>query len=198
MTTKWMAALLITAMSAPSWGQQSQPKGRFALTADQVARTLSGRGLQVADQQVSLLANVVATEPNPLLDVLTVEPLGPRGPDKRPVAHSLVRLACHESDKCLPFYAIVTWPAGPVEGASSAFGTSVDTVQPMWKPNVAIMMRAGTHATLLMDDERSHIQVAVISLENGIVGHRIRVTTPDHKQVFIGEVVSASLLRRSY
>ena len=61
-----------------------------------------------------------------------------------------------------------------------------------------ITMRAGTHATLVMDDNRSHIQVAVISLENGIAGHRIHVASPDHKQIYVGEVVNANLLRGSF
>jgi len=50
----------------------------------------------------------------------------------------------------------------------------------------------------VMDDGRSHIQVAVISLENGIAGHRIRVASPDHKQIYVAEVVGANLLKRSY
>jgi flagella basal body P-ring formation protein FlgA len=66
------------------------------------------------------------------------------------------------------------------------------------KPNVAITMRAGAHATLVMDDDRAHIQIAVISLENGLAGHRIRVASPDHKQVYVAEVVNASLLRKSF
>jgi hypothetical protein len=195
MTKRPIAALLMTAMSAPLWGQQSLSKGSFLLSSDQVARTLSKSGTQVERQQVSLLANVVAVEPDPPLDVLTVAPLGIRSPAKGTEAQSLVKMACHESGKCLPFYAIVTWPAGPAEGSS---GTSVAAVQPRLMPNLPIMMRAGTHATLLMDDERSHIQIAVVSLENGVVGHRIRVASPDHKQIYIGEVVSASLLKRSY
>ena len=68
----------------------------------------------------------------------------------------------------------------------------------MFDPKSEITMRAGTHATLVMDDDRSHIQVAVISLENGMAGHRIRVSSPDHKQVYFGEVVNARLLRGSF
>jgi flagella basal body P-ring formation protein FlgA len=49
-----------------------------------------------------------------------------------------------------------------------------------------------------MDDDRAHIQIAVISLENGLAGHRIRVASPDHKQVYVAEVVNASLLRKSF
>jgi len=49
-----------------------------------------------------------------------------------------------------------------------------------------------------MDDERSHIQIAVITLEGGITGREIRVASTDHKQFYLGKVVSANLLRRSY
>jgi flagella basal body P-ring formation protein FlgA len=69
---------------------------------------------------------------------------------------------------------------------------------PVSKANMDITMRAGTHATLVMDDDRSHIQVAVITLENGIVGHRIHVASPDHRQTYVGEVVNERLLRGSF
>jgi hypothetical protein len=59
-------------------------------------------------------------------------------------------------------------------------------------------MKAGTHATLMIDDQRSHIQVAVVSLENGIVGHRIHVASLDHKRTYVAEVVNDRLLRGSF
>jgi len=59
-------------------------------------------------------------------------------------------------------------------------------------------MRAGAHATLEMNDARSRIQVAVSSLENGIAGHRIRVASLDYKHIYVAEVVSPNLLKRSY
>ena len=68
----------------------------------------------------------------------------------------------------------------------------------MWNERSEITMKAGTHATLMLDDQRSHIQVAVVSLENGIVGHRIHVASPDHKQTYVGEVVNARLLKGSF
>jgi hypothetical protein len=49
-----------------------------------------------------------------------------------------------------------------------------------------------------MDDGRAQIEVAVISLESGTAGHRIHVASPDHKQVYLAEVVSATLLTRSF
>jgi flagella basal body P-ring formation protein FlgA len=88
----------------------------------------------------------------------------------------------------------VSWPQEP---AGRATHQSIASPAAL-KPKKVITMRAGTHATMLMDDDRSHIQIAVISLENGIAGHSIRVTSPDHKQVYVAEVVNASLLRKSY
>jgi hypothetical protein len=181
----------------PGWGQ-SQLQDRFALTPGQVARALSGAGMQTTGEQVSLPARVVATEPSPVLDILSVEPLGKGQLAEHSLARSRVKLACHLSARCLPFYAIVSWSeptAGPAAVVSSA---SPVTRNMMFNPKSEITMRAGTHATLVMDDDRSHIQVAVISLENGIAGHRIRVSSPDHKQVYFGEVVSASLLKGSF
>ena len=184
--------LSIAAMSLTGWSQ-SQLQDRFALTADQVARSVSKGEIEVSGDQVFLLANVVAKVPNPVLDVLSVEPLGDKWFGGRSGTHSWVKLGCHLPGVCLPFYAVVSWPQKP---AGRAIDTSIAFPAAL-KPKV-ITMRAGAHATLLMDDDRSHIQIAVISLENGIAGHSIRVTSPDHKQIYVAEVVNANLLRKSY
>jgi hypothetical protein len=193
MTSKWIAVLSIAAMSLTGWSQ-FQLQDSFALTADQVAQSVSKGGIEVAGDQVFLLANVVAKVPYPALDVLSVEPLGDKWFGGRSGTHSWVKLGCHLPGECLPFYAVVSWPQEP---AGRATHQSIASPAAL-KPKKVITMRAGTHATMLMDDDRSHIQIAVISLENGIAGHSIRVTSPDHKQVYVAEVVNASLLRKSY
>ena len=73
MRARWLSVLLMAAMGMPGWGQ-SQLQDRFALTAGQVARALCARGMQTTEEQVSLLTRVVATEPDPALDILSVEP----------------------------------------------------------------------------------------------------------------------------
>src|SRR5580658_4853903 len=193
MRARWLAVSLMVAMSMPGLAQSW-----FALTAGQVARALCAGGIQTREEQVSLLTRVVATESSPALDILSVQPLG-----KQPVAEhssigSRVRLGCHLPGRCLPFYAIVSGLEPPVGLAATASHASAGINNPASKANLDIIMRAGTHATLLMDDNRSHIQVAVITLENGIAGHRIHVASPDHKQVYVGEVVNANLLRGSF
>jgi hypothetical protein len=184
-------------MSYSVWGQ-SQPPDRFEVTTNQVARAVSEGGVEVTEKQVSMLAKVFATEPNPALDVLTVGPLGDQWSTQHNGTHSLVKLACHLPGICLPFYVIVIRQDEPAGGATSAVSNYDADRNTGLKRNVAITMRAGAHATLVMDDDRSHIQIAVISLENGIAGHRIRVASPDHKQTYVAEVVNASLLRGSF
>ena len=197
MTAKWMPALLMATVCLPGWGQ-SRPQQRFALTAHQIAQALSGSGNRIEDQQVTLLAQVVATEPSPILDIVSAKPLGDRLAGKHDGSRLLVKLACHVPDACLPFYSIVSSPEATIESTPSPLSAFADAGNALLKTNAAITMRAGAHATLEMDDARSRIQVAVISLENGITGHRIRVASPDHKQVYVAEVINASLLRKSF
>jgi hypothetical protein len=176
-------------MTVPVWGQSPS---RFAITAEQVARALSLGGIVTVAQQVSLPVRVVANEPAAPLDILSVEPPPKGKPAENAPAYSRVKLACHLSRQCLPFYAFVNWPQ------RSGAITNPSMVSPLAANPADITMRAGAHATLVMDDQRSHIQVAVISLQNGMAGHRIRVASPDHKQFYFGEVVSANLLRGSF
>ncbi|MGD0941529.1 MAG: hypothetical protein ABR905_17670 [Terracidiphilus sp.] len=199
MTTRLIPILLMMAVGFPGWAQtQSQSQRRFPLTAHQVAQALSGSGIQTIDDQVLLLAQVVATEPAPVLDILSIVPLGSRSPGQQRELHSLVKLGCRLPSTCLPFYSIVSRPAAPGDSTPVALGVSAVTSNATLKPNTDIVIRAGAHATLVMDDARSHVQMSVITLENGIAGHRIHVASPDRKQFYVAEVISANLLRRSF
>jgi hypothetical protein len=177
-------------------GGQLHAQRSFALTTRQVAQALSSSGIRIAEPQVSLLARVVATDPNPALDILSVEPLDVQAAAKYPEARSRVKMACHQAGICLPFYVVVRFPEGTNELEGGASGAS--TGSEFLRSKGLITIRAGAHATMRMDDGRSHIQVAVISLENGIAGHKIRVASPDHKHIYVAEVVGANLLKRSF
>lgn len=199
MTTRWMPALLMVAMALPGWEQsRCQAQGHFPLTPHLVAQTLTGNGIQTTDEQVSLLANVVASEPDPVLDVLSIEALGDRSPGKHRESRSLVKMGCREPGVCLPFYSIVSKLETQDSSAPTVLKLALDAGNAARKLNSGFVIRVGAHATLVMDDARAHVEVAVVSLENGAAGHTIHVATPDHKQVYLAEVVSASLLRRSF
>jgi hypothetical protein len=192
MTARWILLLFMTATGAAQ-PAPSQSQNHFPLTAAQVALAVSASGMPTAAERVSLLTRVVATEPEPVLDVLSVETLG-QGPRDQPGVRWRVKLSCHIAGKCLPFYAIVSSPlstAGAANPVAAVAGTA-------WSGHREITMKAGTHATLMIDDQRSHIQVAVVSLENGIVGHRIHVASLDHKQTYVAEVVNERVLRGSF
>lgn len=197
MTSKWIAAGLMAAMSLAGWRQLNAQRS-FALTTRQVAQALSSNGIRITEQQVSLLARVVATDPNPVLDILSVEPLDVRLGEKYPEARSMVKMACHQPGACLPFYAVVRFPQGTVARGAGVSGTVLASGSELLKPKELITIRTGARATMEMDDGRSHIQVAVISLENGIAGHKIRVASSDHKHIYVAEVVGANLLKRSF
>ena len=198
MTARWTTVLLLVAMTLPGWGQ-SPPQVGFAITTGQIVEALSQRGIQISERQISMAASVIANQAHPALDLLSVEhPPGNVASATGSEPRYWVKLSCHLPGACLPFYAVVNWPAhaAPTATTVTAVPTAIETV--MSKSNAMITMRAGTHAILVMDDDRSQIKVSVISLENGIVGHRIRVESADHKQFYSAEVVSANLLKGSF
>ncbi|MGD0938449.1 MAG: hypothetical protein ABR905_01970 [Terracidiphilus sp.] len=199
MKTRWIPALMIVAMGWPGcFYSPCQAQGRYSLTPHRVAQTFTANGIETADEQVSLLANVVASEPAPVLDILSINPLGDRSPGKHRESRSLVKMGCREPGVCLPFYSIVSKLEPQENVAPNAPRVSSNATGAARGSNSGIVIRAGAHATLVMEDARAHVEVAVVSLENGAAGHKIRVATPDHKQVYLAEVVSANLLKRSF
>jgi hypothetical protein len=191
MSTRRVAALLVTAISLPGWGySQSLLREHFEITVQHVAQTLSNSGIQIADLRVSLLAKVVAAEANPELDVLSIEPLGLRRSKNDAASSYMVKLGCHAVGMCLPFYAIASLNQGTAGSQTSAPIATLAAANTFSKPN--------THATLVMYDGDAQIEVAVVSLENGVAGRMIHVASPDHKQIYLAEVVSPTLLTRSF
>ena len=195
MAIRWIAVISLAVMGLSQLGQSQE---RFAITTHQVAQALAEKGIQVSDTQVKLVAKVVATDPSPQLDVVSEAPfVSPQNADHAE-APAWVKVACHRPGTCLPFYAIVVGLEGSVAIASidSTARSSIRYTQ--FEPKSEITMRAGTHATLILDDHRSRIRVSVVSLEKGAAGSRIRVASPDHKQVYVAEVVSSSQLKASF
>ena len=189
---RWIISLLLAAASLSSG---AQPSGPFLLTPEQVSQALVRQGIQVSAGHLTLLAQVVATTRNPALDILTTTRLAASSSRQTSETRSLVKVACREPSECLPFYAVGVFPTQSAE--KSIRGTSPASMQASsTQLNLASeRMRAGTHATLVMDDGRSHIKVAVVSLENGALGQTIRVASPDHKQTYTAEVVSANVVK---
>jgi len=191
-------AILLGALISVPVGAQTAALHHFTITKEQVAQSvaqaLADRGVSISENQVALLAEVVATEPYPTFEVGPLLPLVERSPEDHSDTRSKVMLTCRDAGTCIPFYAVVT-------GAMGSNGRVNATSNGPTSNGSAGYLSGGpapTHATLVMDDDRARIKVAVISLEDGVAGHKIRVTSPDRKQTYTAEVVSANLLKASF
>lgn len=202
---RWAAVLMMALSSLAGW-TESNTQPRFAISAHQVALALTDKGIPVNEAQVVLAADIVAEEREPVLDILSIEAgIGSYRDGGSAGSGSWVKLACHRKGICLPFYITIYAPvyATTKTPEKTGSGNKAETRGESLPKNgiqsdVPILMRAGTHAMLVMDDDRAHIQLAVVSLENGAAGRRIRVASTDRKHVYFGEVVSASVLRGSF
>jgi hypothetical protein len=195
MGVRGIQVLLMAAMSIAG-SALAHAQERFVLTTDQVAHTLTEAGMNTHPAQVALPARVVAAVPAPALDILSIQPMRKASSAQPSPGRSVVRLACHQPGECLPFFVLVSGLEPPTASTGSTRSPIVATTGRISRSEFT--MPAGTRATLVMDDDRSQIKVAVVSLENGMAGHWIRVASPDHKQIYFGEVVNASLLRGSF
>jgi hypothetical protein len=196
MRARWIPVLLMATMAIPGLGR-AQSQSRFRLTPQQVASVLTEKGIATTGE-ISLPATVVANVPSPVLDVVSIEPIAKGQPAQYASARFSVRLACRQPGACLPFYATVTMAEPTLSAAANPSSQARAAGKMMLNEKSDITMPAGTHATLVMDDHRSHIELEVISLENGMAGDRIRVAGPNRKQIYVGEVVNGNLLRGTF
>lgn len=181
------AVLARLAMAAPVAGSA----GRFAITTDRIAAAVDSVGMQVLPAQVTLLSEVSAATPTPRLTVKSIQPMG----DDR----AMVRLECGNPEECVPFFVRLRFNHSAQQAAAAPLPqmqTVAAPVAPMIRSGPAsYLVHAGVPATLLMDGPHIHIRVSVICLQNGAAGQAVRVTDKDHKQIYIGEVVSDGVLR---
>lgn len=156
---------------------------RYPISKEQVAAAVSNGGVAVAPEQVTLLADVVASTRTPRLTVSSIQRWGNQ--------RMMARLECESSDECLPFFVSVKVDPG-VAGAPSVvrapLPASVSTPK-------HFLVKSGTPATLLLDGERVHIRLAVICMESGVAGQTIRAMDRDRKVVFRAQVIDGGLLQ---
>jgi hypothetical protein len=172
-----------------------------ALTVEQVTRSLSkafaDKGIQVTEQQVSLPTHVVILGDEAVLEVKSIEPLGHLATGTIGEVGSAVKMTCAMPSKCLPFYAIVALPAGTDLRGNTAHAVQSEAFIAR-KTASETVIKAGTPATLVMDDSVAHLKLSVVALQNGSVGQTIRVSSPDHKQNYTAEVVSANIVKGAF
>jgi hypothetical protein len=163
----------------------------YAVSAEQVAASVTGLGVQLMPDQVSLLTDVTATTPTPSLQVRFVE--------RVEADRFMVRLECGSQEDCMPFIASVHASGETATRLSavslrSSLRGSLSSSDSNTRSD-AVFMRSGSRAILQLDNEHVHIRIPVICLESGVAGKTIRVTDKDHTRVYSAQVVQAGLLQ---
>lgn len=164
----------------------------YPIGTEQIAATVARMGVQIAPSQVTLLTEVVASTPNPALQVQFLQRYG--------ADRFMVRLECESKEDCLPFIASVHVGEGEATQLAAVssrmsllkepFSSSVSGSRPE-----SIVIRSGSSATLLLDGGHVHIRIPVTCLENGSTGQTIRATDKDRRRVYKAQVVANGVLQ---
>ena len=164
----------------------SAASGRYAISPEEVAATVSRYGIEIAPDHVKFLSGVVATTATPRLTVRSIHSWG--------TERLMARLECQSHEECLPFFVglEVARDSGTASGPLTQEGSAGPAATPAPKNYV---LRKGSPATLQLDGERVHIRISVICLENGVAGQTIRVTGKDHRLVYTAQVLDTGLLQ---
>jgi len=176
----WMTVAVVAspALAAPA---------HYPISTEQIAAAMERTGMQVAPDQVTLLAEISASTTDPRLTVRAVESWG----NHRVKA----RIECESSDQCLPFYVSLNMAPDAAAQAAAAVAQTYLPKASAASSAKHFVVRSGNPATLLLDGERVHIRLSVICLESGALGQTIRVTDRDRKTVFRAQVVDDGLLK---
>ncbi len=176
---RWLLQVGLLGAACASYASGAAPiSPRYPLTADQAAAALTARGIEVTPAEISLPMHMTSASASPALEAGKVEHSG---------IEERVRLACADHADCLPFY--VTLHQKGTGSGPAASAPRLPAAQPS--------LRAGSKATLVIDDQHLHIRVPVICLEAGESGATIRVRSLDRKQTWQAQVIDPTLVRGS-
>ena len=184
---KFVSSLFVAALCAKGDCLAQAASSRYPLLPAAIADALKAAGVLAAPSDVTLPSALTASVPSPQLTLGSPERSGP--------TQIRVRVTCAQSGQCLPFMVVADLhnPAAALaaqrqlaphtEAKASGQGTAGE------------MLRAGQHATLLLEDERMRISLPVISIDTGAPGAQVRVASLDRKQTFRAVVSAAATVR---
>ncbi|WP_160114975.1 flagella basal body P-ring formation protein FlgA [Bryocella elongata] len=201
-----MLAMLGGLTVSASAGAQMHRTHVFNLSAGQVTHVIEVRlaeqGVAINGARIEMLSRVVSSSEQPALHVTSILSLDHTRPSRKDLAAGMVprfavRVACDSSRDCLPFYAVVSMPAGLKV-----------TATPVPKPQVIAktqhveaalpVVKAGSNATMIMNSGDAHIQMTVKCLEDGVEGQTIRVSNPLNHNTLEAQVVRSGLVKGSF
>jgi hypothetical protein len=158
---------------------------RTAIPVQRVAEALASAGMAVNPNEIEFLSGASWTDERAKVRLVSVGP-GSEGKTK-------VKLRCQNNHECLPFYVLVDGMRRADRNSPTARLEPV--ILPAIPPKV---IRAGDHATLILETGDARMSFPVICLQSGVLGQRIRAASPDRKQLYDAEVVASGMLRGNF
>ncbi len=183
-------------------------KKRFAVTPDRIIAAIREHQLPTEGVQINLWVPMTTQASDSQLDVQEISRTGTNS--------ARLKITCHQRGQCLPFFVSATWPAGvsflqpvaqPASPASlssqhadavAADANSVPGTSPHNSSKSVPVVLSGSPATLLIEDQKMHIRLQVVCLQDGADGAHIRVATLDRKHSYTAEVVMPGLVKGSF
>jgi hypothetical protein len=167
---------------------------RFPVTSDQVVAAMRDRQLPIEGLHVTMPTSITASIDHPSLNIESMTLLTPN--------NAQLRVSCRERGVCLAFYVSATWPAPSATvtmppGLGHSSGQAGEAKLEHTVTRSEPTLRAGSQATLFFEGDRLHIRMRVVCLQGGVMGDKVRVATPDHKQTYTAEILSPTLLKGS-
>ena len=193
-TAGGLAVIAVLAV-APRFACGAAPApDRFAVSPRRVSSALQQAGIPAKSSQVEFLSAVSSMAENPQLTVVNVS----RWRD----GDSKALLRCRNNRECLPFYVVLHGNKATGRISPSFVNTAQSKQDTELKPKQRSaekpLVRGGQHATLIIKNQNLQITLPVICLESGKRGETIRLSSPDRKQKYTGEVVEAGLLQGNF
>lgn len=210
MSTRPISLALVLAAVIPcaSSSAQLRVRGRFAVTQaaaeKAIAEDLFHEETIVPGVEVRLLSSVVAFVPAAQLDVTGIKQVRQEASGSGRGVQLLVRFSCHVRSVCVPFYGRVSVPLDVSLPAvlnvprHPASPSDTDTTHTTTARPARPTLQRGTHATLLLDDGRSQIELPVIALADAAVGESVRVASLDRRHIYTARTVSATQLKGEF
>ncbi len=174
----WAVLAFVSVMPAVSQTGAAAPSSLAQRVVDALALT----GITVGPRQIEFLSGTHRARESEGVRVVSVT--------DSTAGTAKVKLRCPDNHDCLPFYVLV----------HSLTGASLRSTKLQAPPISAAnapqnVVRGGDRATLVLESPDSRLSFPVICLQSGMLGQKIRVASPDRRQVFDAEVVASGMLK---
>lgn len=178
--------VLLLAASLFASAQASGP--RLPLTPEQIASAItSTAGVTIDPGDISLPASIVSSSARPILRVTHAEVAGTEG--------VRLRLSCATTGQCLPFVALLRTRTPEQASVMVAKFEPLSTRPLPTSRQGDLNLRAGAHATFLLESDHMRISIPVICIDSGAPGSEVRVASLDRKQLYRGIVSDNATVR---